>query len=383
MGRRKPPGLKKRGRTWWIDKQVNGRRMVESCGTGDLVEAERYLAFRLEEERRTTVYGLRPTRTLGDAAEKYLIENKHKRSIDRDGYAIKALFRHVDPNIPIGLVHNGSFANYKRVRLREGVAPGTINKELAVVRRVLNLAARVWRHENGLPWLDTAPLLQMVPDENARRPYPLSWDEQTKLFKELPPYLERMALFKVNTGLREQEVCKLRWEWEVLLPELGTTVFVLPGWRAGGKNRQDRLLVLNSIAQNVLAEQRGKDPEWVFPGPNGGPCHRMFNTAWKSARQRAGLAQVRIHDLKHTFGHRLRAAGVGLEDRQDLLGHKAGRITTHYSAPDIGRLIEAANRVCERRESTVLRAVGRTNLAQSVPQKDRGRREICVRDCKN
>ena len=60
------------------------------------------------------------------------------------------------------------------------------------------------------------------------------------------------------------------------------------------------------------------------------------------------MPQVRVHDLKHTFGRRLRAAGVSFEDRQDLLGHRAGRITTHYSAAELSRLIEAANSVCER-----------------------------------
>lgn len=70
------------------------------------------------------------------------------------------------------------------------------------------------------------------------------------------------------------------------------------------------------------------------------------NTAWKNARKRAGLEQVRVHDLKHTFGRRLRAAGVSFEDRQDLLGHKSGRITTHYSAAELRNLIDAANRVC-------------------------------------
>ena len=54
-----------------------------------------------------------------------------------------------------------------------------------------------------------------------------------------------------------------------------------------------------------------------------------------------------MHDLKHTFGRRLRAAGVSFEDRQDLLGHRSGRITTHYSAAELSRLIEAANRVCD------------------------------------
>ena len=73
----------------------------------------------------------------------------------------------------------------------------------------------------------------------------------------------------------------------------------------------------------------------------------MNNTAWQQARVRAGLPQVRIHDLKHTFGRRLRAAGVSFEDRQDLLGHRSGRITTHYSAAELANLIEAANRVCE------------------------------------
>ena len=73
----------------------------------------------------------------------------------------------------------------------------------------------------------------------------------------------------------------------------------------------------------------------------------------------------RVHDLRHTFGHRLRAAGVGFEDRQDLLGHKSDRITTHYSAPDIARLIEAAESVCKRRPNTVLRIAAHTNLTQS------------------
>jgi hypothetical protein len=57
---------------------------------------------------------------------------------------------------------------------------------------------------------------------------------------------------------------------------------------------------------------------------------------------------VRVHDLKRTFGRRLGAAGVSFEDRQDLLGHRSTRITTHYSAAELTRLIEAAECVVER-----------------------------------
>ena len=58
-----------------------------------------------------------------------------------------------------------------------------------------------------------------------------------------------------------------------------------------------------------------------------------------------GFARIRIHDLKHTFGRRLRAAGVTEEDRKALLGHKNGSITSHYSGAELGHLIEAANKV--------------------------------------
>jgi 2C-methyl-D-erythritol 2,4-cyclodiphosphate synthase len=53
-----------------------------------------------------------------------------------------------------------------------------------------------------------------------------------------------------------------------------------------------------------------------------------------------------VHDLKHTFGRRLRAAGVPIETRKVLLGHRNGDITTHYSAPELEELIDAANKVC-------------------------------------
>jgi len=87
-----------------------------------------------------------------------------------------------------------------------------------------------------------------------------------------------------------------------------------------------------------------EDP--VFPNGRGRPVKHMCREAWRTARKKAGLPQVRVHDLKHTFGRRLRAAGVSFEDRQDLLGHKSGRITTHYSSAELENLIAAANKAC-------------------------------------
>ena len=91
------------------------------------------------------------------------------------------------------------------------------------------------------------------------------------------------------------------------------------------------------------------------------PTKSMNNTSWQTGRAStaktygaifgentpAGFANLRLHDLKHTFGRRLRAVGVSLETRKVLLGHKNGNITSHYSAPEIEELIDASNRICE------------------------------------
>ena len=89
----------------------------------------------------------------------------------------------------------------------------------------------------------------------------------------------------------------------------------------------------------MVETQRGKHSERVFTY-EGKPVGRMLNTSWKRARVRAGIPNLRVHDLRHTFGHRLRAAGVHAEDRKALLGHTNGDITTHYSAFDLSRLQE-------------------------------------------
>ena len=127
--------------------------------------------------------------------------------------------------------------------------------------------------------------------------------------------------------------------------QLETSVFIIPGTFV--KNGDERLVVLNRIARSVVEARRGVSPTHVFTH-KGKPITRMMTSGWKRARVRAGLPQVRVHDLKHTFGRRLRAAGVSFEDRQDLLGHRSGRITTHYSAAELSRLVAAANSVCER-----------------------------------
>ena len=166
----------------------------------------------------------------------------------------------------------------------------------------------------------------------------------------------------------------VRWDWEVKVPDLpGGSVFLIPGGKV--KNRDERLVVLNEVARSVVEHVRGQHPEYVFTFRNK-PTTKITNSAWGKARCRADLPQVRVHDLKHTFGRRLRAAGVGFEDRQDLLGHRSDRMTTHYSAAELMNLYEAANTVCKAGRSGITLTIlkrdfqpAHANLTQEVLQK--------------
>ncbi|WP_342345754.1 tyrosine-type recombinase/integrase [Pseudomonas sp. P9(2020)] len=367
-------GLYQKGGVWQIDKVFRGERLRESTGTGDRQEAEQYLIHRLEQLRQQKVYGVRRTRTWEEAATRFLIESKDQPSIKLTAHHLKYLNPYLK-DLPLTHIDDQALEPFVKDRLKgmvlpcgkqlKPVAPRTINISIERVIRVLSLCARKWRDEERRPWLDSVPMLAKLDlKKKVREPYPMTWEEQSILFGELPAHLQTMALFKVNTGCREQEVCKLRWDWEISVPELGASVFLIPSdfggrnERSGVKNGDERLVVLNSVAKSVIEKQRGLSKEWVFPY-NGTALHRMNDSAWKKARVRAaklwqeenlrpahpGYASIRVHDLKHTFGRRLRAAGVTQEDRKALLGHKNGSITSHYSGAELGHLIEAANMV--------------------------------------
>ncbi len=347
MGRKRTSGLRCRNGIWHIEKQINGVQIFESTGTQSLKEAQAHLAKRIEEIRLARVFGVRPRRNWRDAATKYLEEHQHKASIADYAMHLQQLDSYIG-NLRLDRVHDGTLLAFIQARQAAGIRSKSINLALEVVRRIVNLAARSWRDDNGLTWLATAPAITMLPITDARQSYPLSWDEQAKFFPLLPGHLESMALFKVNTGTREQEVCRLRWEWEETIPELGRSVFIIPG--ALVKNRRDRLVVLNDVASSVIDACRGQHPAYVFTYRHR-PVARMNNTGWAKAWKKAGLPTGEAftrgpHNLKHTFGRRLRAAGVSLETRKVLLGHWNRDITTHYSAPELQELVDAVNKVC-------------------------------------
>jgi integrase len=351
---KRTPGLRKKGEIWHIEKVIAGQLIRQSTGETELEQAERYLAQLIEQQRKVKVYGERLDRTFNQAAARYVDEYGHKRSLDRDIATLKAIMPYIG-EVALLKIHSGTLDDFIKDRKKSGISAGTLNRDMAIVRRVLSLSARLWRDDQGRAWLDTVPMLPTI-EGIKRKPRPISWQEQEVLLKALPAYLADMALFALNTGLRDQEICAMKWVDECKVNGLDTTVFIISEERA--KNEHERIVPLNSVAQSIVASRRGNQSDFVFDY-EGRKLLRINNKAWRKARESVDLKEVRVHDLRHTFGMRLRAAGVGFEDRQDLLGHHAGRITTHYSKVEINRLIECVELLCEARkpELTLIRRV--------------------------
>ena len=352
-----------------VDKQYKGSRIFERLGKVSQDEAESWLRQRqaeLDAERENQLRS-GDQQLFAAAAQKYLIESERKklRSLETVAYHVALLLPYVG-SMALADICNDSLQPFIDERLDEDeVKPSTVNRTLEVARTIMNRAARLWR-TNGKPWLATAPLIEMLDEKATRRqPYPITWQQQANLLPRLPIHLQRMVLFALSTGARDANVCRLRWEWERPVPELGRSVFVIPP--AEFKTNRTHVLILNDAAWSVVQECRGMHPDFVFtyrrervknlhlaPAMDYKPIATMNNTAFQNARSAAGLERMRVHDLRHTFGQRLRDAGVPEEDRALLLGHAIDGMPQHYATATIARLVEMANKVKETFDRTTL-----------------------------
>ncbi len=345
----------------YFKKQYRNRTIRGSSGTNDPEEAARRLRKKLDEIDNLDFYGKAPDRTFREGAKKLLEAFKGSDATLRM-YAQQADL--LDPHIgdvPLRLICKDTLEPFVEARTADGVSVRTINLGIEFVRVVLRRAAHYWR-ENGIPWIVNCPI---IPFEKGPRkqPYPLSWHEQEVFFDLLPGRKRKMALFDVHTGLRDKPLVNLQWSWEQYEEALGETVFKIPAKYM--KNGKPMTLILNRIARQVIESMRGYHEIYVF-----GKASRMTDNAWHRAWKDAGLPTGKewckgVHNLRHTFGKRLRDAGVDSRDVQDLLHHMPRDITRHYSAPELKKLKAALEKIVPKPQLVAGSTVG-PKVAQEI-----------------
>lgn len=233
-------------------------------------------------------------------------------------------------------------------RRAAGAAPGSANRLLILMRYIFNLALK-WETP-GLSKNPTAgvPLLE----ENNKRERYLSQEEAQRLYGALQASESRMLQFiipmLIMTGARKREVLDARWadfdqstrRWRIPISKSG---------KARHVPLSDGVL---SLMRAVQAEQAGwpaalRNCPWVFPNPDTGKPFVSIFSSWNTARKRAGLPDVRIHDLRHSFASFLINAGRSIYEVQKILGHTQIKTTQRYSHLSQETLLAAANTAVE------------------------------------
>ena len=216
----------------------------------------------------------------------------------------------------------------------KGYAGGTTNRVLVLLRYIFNLA-RKW----NVPGASVNPTAGLSTAPRVDRQRFLTADETKRLIAAIDEDENRGAAQAIKllllTGGRRNEITHAKWEhvdWQ-------RRTLLVPMSKSG----KPRTIALSSAAIALLQSvPRVQDSEHIFPSPFSGHPFASLFWPWNRIRRRAGLADVRLHDLRHSFASFLVNQGVSLYVVQGLLGHTEARMTQRYAHLAPQTLLDAA-----------------------------------------
>jgi site-specific recombinase XerD len=233
-----------------------------------------------------------------------------------------------------------------------GYAPGTCNRALVLLRYGFTLALR-WK----VAGVTSNPVQEIknLRDDNKLERF-LTNEQMARLMVAVREsdsgMLQHIVLFLLYTGARKREVLDATWadvdwgrkSWRIPKTKSGKIRHI--PLSAGAmqllstlREMTEQLGGMNSVAKGQLATRH------IFANPQTGVPYSSFYYSWDAARKRAGLPELRVHDLRHSFASFLVNAGRSLYEVQELLGHADIRTTSRYAHLSRERLFAAVESV--------------------------------------
>lgn len=217
-------------------------------------------------------------------------------------------------------------------QISKGYKPGTINKHINYLHRILNVA-RSW----GLLTAsrDRVRVSRRIPMGDHRQTFLADTQIHSILDScrlENHPYLDLFVHLLILTGARSSEARLARWR-DIDLQKMIWTVPL-------SKSGRSRRIVLSSATLQVLAQIKARTQQldlpvqqdsYLFLNPRFNKPYTSFHLAWDRARKRLGMKDVRIHDLRHTYASLLINRGASIYEVQKLLGHYHISMTERYA----------------------------------------------------
>ena len=331
MAREKGLYRRKDSPYWWVDVVLpDGRRVCKSTRLKILEDAEEFLVRLKAEAYEAARTGIPAEHNWQEAVVQYLEDSVDKRSLDDD----KANLLKLDPylrGLRLRDLNMSALRPFVQDRKqKDGVANGTINRALEIVRRILYLARDDWG------WITRVPKIRML-KEPKRRVRFLTEEEADRLMLALPEHLVPVVQFALATGCRMTEILRLEWsrvdfDRRVSWLDPGTT-----------KNGDGRGVPLNRDAILALRGVQGQHKRWCFTYK--GKCMEAIGSAWKRSLQRAGIEKFRFHDLRHTWASWHVMNGTSLQELMELGGWKSYEMVLRYAHLAPEHLSTAAARI--------------------------------------
>lgn len=310
--------IRKRGKIFYIDYYYNGRRIRERVG------ASRKLAEKALAVRKASIaqgkFEIRDTKTsisFAELCKKYLEYAKvNKKSWRRDEFSIKNLMSFFE-NKKLNQITRDDVEKYKMKRYQE-VRPSSVNREISCCKRAINVGIDMgWTkiRENVVRGI------KMFKEESRLR-Y-LTYEEADRLIECCNPWLKPIVFFAIYTGLRRNNILNLMWK----NLDLENNLIILEQTKSGYSHTIE---MGDSVKEFLLDLKSKSTSEYVFLSSHG-KSYKDVKTPFKTAVTKAGIKNLKFHDLRHTYGTWLRASGADLLTIKELMGHRSLKTTEKYS----------------------------------------------------
>lgn len=337
----------KRGRVYWIKYYRNGKPYRESTESTKEADAKRLLKKREGEISEGKLPGIYFDRIRFDElSEDFLTDYRinGKKSFVRAERSVGHLKKAFEGERATKIT-TPQIRAYIDNRLNQGASNASINRELAALKRMLNLGAR-----QTPPKVDKVPYIPMLSENNVRKGF-FEHGDFLALRDALPDYLKGFVTFAYKVGWRLSEISNLTWKQVDLKQGI---VRLEPGET---KNDEGRTVYLDEELKEVFTRQweaRKKSKTlipYVFPNQDGKDRVKNFRWAWSKACEDAGLGKRLFHDFRRTAVRNMIRSGIPERVAMMISGHKTRSVFDRYNIVN-----DADLKLAAMKQETYLRA---------------------------
>lgn len=319
----------KKGTLWYLDYQVEGRRIRKRIGKSKRLAELALADIEVKLERKEAGFAVKD-RALQDFIREYLVYakgNKAKNSCARDEITLRHFTDFIKAD-KLSAVTAARLEAYKAWRREQGAKPSTLNRELNTLKAMFNKAV-AW----GALAHNPAKSVQKFREPRKQVRY-LSKDEVKAVLAAASERLLPIIETFLHTGLRRDELTHLTWA-DVDFNRESIAVQAKDGWHP--KDYEVRHIPMTDRLAAVLKTRTKGESPYVFHTQSGGTHEgNILSRDFRRLVRGCGIKGVSIHTLRHTFASHLVMSGADLYTVQKLLGHSSIKTTEIYAhlAPD-------------------------------------------------